>query len=89
MRFRLSHRGGKFVTSITFYDPPIASPDAARDKFSVDLHALLATVSKSDKLIVLGDFKARVGIDHAAWRGALGRHNLDSSNGNGLLLLRT
>nr|VZI20871.1 unnamed protein product [Spirometra erinaceieuropaei] len=49
----------------------------------------LATVSKADKLIVLGDFNARVGTDHAAWRGLPGPHGLRGSKGNGLLLLRT
>nr|VZI25414.1 unnamed protein product [Spirometra erinaceieuropaei] len=41
------------------------------------------------KLIVLGDFNARVGTDHTAWRGLLGPHGLRGSNDNGLLLLRT
>ncbi|BHF60730.1 hypothetical protein SprV_0100369600 [Sparganum proliferum] len=49
----------------------MTSPDAARDKFCEDLYALLATVSKAYKLIVLGDFNARAGTDHAAWRGVL------------------
>ncbi|BHF58658.1 hypothetical protein SprV_0100161200 [Sparganum proliferum] len=82
-------RGDKFATIISAYAPPMTSPDAARDKFYEDLHALLATVSKADKLIVLGEFKARVGTDHAAWRGVLGPHGLRGSNDNGLLLLRT
>nr|VZH93793.1 unnamed protein product [Spirometra erinaceieuropaei] len=83
-------RGGKFATIISAYAPPMSSPDAAsRDKFYEDLHADLATVSKADKLIVLGDFNARVGTDHTAWRGVLGPHGLRGSNDNGLLLLRT
>ncbi|BHF75732.1 hypothetical protein SprV_0501882800 [Sparganum proliferum] len=82
-------RGGKFATIISAYAPPMTSPAAARDKFYEDLHALLATVSKTDKLIVLGDFNARVGTDHTAWRGVLGPHGLRGSNDNGLLLLRT
>ncbi|BHF70849.1 hypothetical protein SprV_0401390200 [Sparganum proliferum] len=83
-------RGGKFVTIISAYAPPMTSTDAAaRDKFYEDLHALLATVSKADTLIVLGDFNARVGTDHTAWRGVLGPHGLRGSNDNGLLLLRT
>nr|VZI46181.1 unnamed protein product [Spirometra erinaceieuropaei] len=83
-------RGGKFATIISAYAPPMSSPDAAaRDKFYEDLHALLANVSKADKLIVLGDFNARVGTDHTAWRGVLGPHGLRGSNDNGLLLLRT
>nr|VZI48828.1 unnamed protein product [Spirometra erinaceieuropaei] len=91
MSLRLPLRGGgKFATIISAYAPPMSSPEAsARDKFYEDLHALLATVSKADKLIVLGDFNARVGTDHTAWRGVLGPHGLRGSNDNGLLLLRT
>ncbi|BHF72699.1 hypothetical protein SprV_0401576800 [Sparganum proliferum] len=82
-------RGGKFATIISAYAPPMTSSDAAKDKFYEDLHALLATVSKADKLVVLGDFNARVGTDHTAWRGVLGPHGLRGLNDNGLLLLRT
>nr|VZI15704.1 unnamed protein product [Spirometra erinaceieuropaei] len=90
MSLRLPLRGGgKFATIISVYALPMSNPDAARDKFYEDLHALLATVSKADKLIVLGDFHARVGTDHTAWRGGLGPHGLRGSNDNGLLLLRT
>nr|VZI16228.1 unnamed protein product [Spirometra erinaceieuropaei] len=81
-------RGGKFATIISAYAPPMTSPDVVKDKFYEDLHALLATVSKADKLIVLGDFNARVGTDHTAWRGVLGPHGLRGSNDNGLLLIR-
>nr|VZI31770.1 unnamed protein product [Spirometra erinaceieuropaei] len=81
--------GGKFATIISVYALPMTSPDAARDKFYEDLHTLLASVSKADKLIFLGDFNARVGTDHAAWRGVIGPHGLRGSNDNGLLLLRT
>nr|VZI30843.1 unnamed protein product [Spirometra erinaceieuropaei] len=90
MSLRLPLWGGKFATIISAYAPPMSSPDAAsRDKLYEDLHALLATVSKADKLFVLGDFDARVGTDHTAWRGVLGPHGLRGSNDNGLLLLRT
>ncbi|BHF85197.1 hypothetical protein SprV_1002836000 [Sparganum proliferum] len=82
-------RGGKFATVISAYARPMTSPVAARDKFYEDLHALLTTVSKADKLIVLGDFNARVGTDHTAWKGVVGPHGLRGSNDNGLLLLRT
>nr|VZI16230.1 unnamed protein product [Spirometra erinaceieuropaei] len=82
-------RGGKFATIISAYAPPMTNPDAVRDKFYEDVHALLATVSKADKLIVLGDFNARVGTDHTAWRGVLGPHGLRGSKDTGLILLRT
>ncbi|BHF73695.1 hypothetical protein SprV_0401677700 [Sparganum proliferum] len=66
---------------------PITSPDGAMNKFYEDLHALLTTVSKADKLTFLGDFN--VDTDHAAWRGVLVPHGLISSKDSGLLLLRT
>ncbi|BHF61198.1 hypothetical protein SprV_0100417100 [Sparganum proliferum] len=53
MSLCLRLRGGKFTTIISAYAPPMSSPEAARDKFYEDLHALLATVSKADKLIAL------------------------------------
>ncbi|VDL87788.1 unnamed protein product [Schistocephalus solidus] len=56
--------------------------DAVKDKFYDDPHALLGTVPNDDKLIVLGDFNARVGTDH-------GPHGLGSCNDKGLLFLRT
>nr|VZI26919.1 unnamed protein product [Spirometra erinaceieuropaei] len=88
MSLRLPLRGGKFATIISAYAPTMTNPDAVRDKFYEDMYALLATVSKADKLIVLGDFNARVGTDHTTWRGVLGPHGLRGSNDNGLLLLR-
>ncbi|BHF58810.1 hypothetical protein SprV_0100176500 [Sparganum proliferum] len=66
----------------------MTSPDAARDKFYDDLHALLATVSKTDKVIVLGEFNVRVDTEHAAWREVLGPHWLRGSNDNDQLFLR-
>nr|VZI31821.1 unnamed protein product [Spirometra erinaceieuropaei] len=81
--------GGRFVSILSAYALPMTSPDTARDKFYEELHAVLATLSKADKLIVLHDFSARVGTDHAAWRAVLGPHGLDGSKVNGLFLLRT
>nr|VZI45150.1 unnamed protein product [Spirometra erinaceieuropaei] len=91
MSLRLPFRGGgKFATVISAYTPPMSSPDAAaREKSHEDLHGLLATLSKTDKLIAFGDFNARVVTDHAAWRGVLGPPGPDGFNCNGLLLLRT
>ncbi|BHF70088.1 hypothetical protein SprV_0301313800 [Sparganum proliferum] len=72
MSLRLHLRGEIFATIISVYSPPMTDPDEARNKFDEDLYVLLATVSKTDNLIVLGDFNARVGTDHANWRGVLG-----------------
>ncbi|BHF69085.1 hypothetical protein SprV_0301212600 [Sparganum proliferum] len=88
MSLHLPLQGGKFVIIVSVYAPPMTSPDEARNKFHEDLHALLASVPKADRLIVLGDLNFRVGANHAAWRGVLSPHGLDGFNNNGLLLLR-
>ncbi|BHF64293.1 hypothetical protein SprV_0200729500 [Sparganum proliferum] len=82
MSLRLPLGGGKFATIISVYVPPVTSPDGCRNKFYEDLHALLTSVPKADKLTVLGDFNVCVDTDHAA-------HGLDGSSDNGPLLLRT
>nr|VZI45230.1 unnamed protein product [Spirometra erinaceieuropaei] len=66
IKFRLPLREGKFAINISIYVPPRTSPDETRNKFCEELHVLLTSVLKADKLIGLGDFNARVGTDYAA-----------------------
>ncbi|VDM01606.1 unnamed protein product [Schistocephalus solidus] len=89
MSVRLSLRGAKFAAIISAYAPTMTSSDMAKDKFYEDLHALLVTVPKADKLIGFGDFNVRVGRDQTAWQGELGSHNLSGGNATDLFLLRT
>ncbi|BHF69641.1 hypothetical protein SprV_0301268700 [Sparganum proliferum] len=86
MRLCLPPRGSNFATTIS--SPlPMSSSGEEKIKLYKDLRTLLASVPKADKLIVLGDFDARVGTGHAAWRGVLGPHGLGGFSDNGLLLL--
>ncbi|VDL97275.1 unnamed protein product [Schistocephalus solidus] len=82
-------RGPTSATTISAYAFPMTSTDETKNKLYENLHILLASVPKTDKLVVLGDFNARVATDHAAWQGVLGPHGLSGCNDNGLLLLRT
>ena len=56
----------------------MTNPGDVKEKFYEELEALISTVSQSDKLIQLEDFNARVGKDHHAWKGVLGRHGIGS-----------
>ena len=89
MTLRLPLRGKHHATIISAYAPTMTNPDEVKDKFYEDLETLIAAVPREDKLIILGDFNARVGTDYHAWEGVIGRHGVGKSNSNGHLLLKT
>ncbi|BHF60102.1 hypothetical protein SprV_0100306300 [Sparganum proliferum] len=80
-----------FSTIIDAYTSTMTYADEAKTNFYEDLHAFLASMPKADMLIVLVDFKIRVGPDWAAWRIVLGPYGIAGHNDNDLLplLLKT
>ena len=81
--------GRKHATIVSAYAPTMTNEDDVKNKFYEDLHNVLTSVPKGDKLILLGDFNARVGTDTASWSGIIGKHGVGNCNSNGLLLLQT
>ena len=77
------------ATLIIAYAPTMTHPEEVKDQFYEQLDALIAAVPKSEKLIILGDFTARVGTDHHTWSGVIGQQGTGKCNSNGLLLLQT
>ena len=67
MTMKLQLGNKKSATLISTYAPTMTNPEETKDKIYKELDALIAAVPQSDKLIVLGDFNARVGTDHQAW----------------------
>ncbi|XP_055862757.1 craniofacial development protein 2-like [Biomphalaria glabrata] len=63
-----------------------AEPETKK-RFYVDLRRVLCKMDTTDKLIIMGDFNARVGNDYSAWLGVLGRHGIGNCNDNGRHLL--
>ena len=55
--------------------------------FYEQLRAVLRNISPGDKILLLGDFNARVGRDCETW-SVIGNHGLGNANDNGLLLLQ-
>ena len=66
----------------------MTNPDEVKDKFYDDLDNIISATPRTDKLILLGDFNARVGTDHQTWEGVIGSEGVGKCNSNGLLLLR-
>ena len=66
----------------------MTNPDEFKDKFYDDLDSVISAASRTDKLILLGDFNARVDTDHQTWEGVIGTEGIGKCNSNGLLLLR-
>ena len=58
-----------------------------KEAFYRDLHNLLQQVDSKTKLLILGDFNARVGRDFELLKGVVGRHGIDNCDDNGRLLL--
>ena len=66
--------GRKFITIVSAYAPTMTNPDETKDKFYEDLNTVITAVPHADKLIMLGDFNARVGCDSVSWEGVIGKH---------------
>ena len=64
MTLRLSLSGNKHATIVSAYAPTMTNPDEVKDKFYNDLDDVISATPRTDKLILLGDFNARVVTDH-------------------------
>ena len=88
MALRLPQSGYKHANIVSAYAPTMTNPDEVKDKFYNDLDDIISATSRTDKLILLGDFNARVGADHKTWEGVIGPEGVRKCNNNGLFLLR-
>jgi exonuclease III len=87
MTLRLKLENNQRATIISAYAPTLDSDDDKKEEFYNQLDRLLTNTPRSDKLILLGDFNARVGRDSALWTGTIGKEGVGNSNSNGILLL--
>ncbi|KAJ7427096.1 hypothetical protein WISP_09629 [Willisornis vidua] len=72
---------------IGFITPTLQADPAEKDKFYTDLRRLTQNVPADDKIIILGDFNARVGKNSEAWKGVLDKHGVGNCNDNGQILV--
>lgn len=87
MTLRVPLPDNNHLTLISVSAPTLDSEEDLKGSFYTALNSTIQAVPSRDKLLVLGDFNARVGRDHRVWKGILGKQGLGSCNSNGLLLL--
>lgn len=87
MTMRLPLQKRSSATLISVYAPTMTNPEEVKEQFYSDLRETISRVPADDRLILLGDFNARVGSDKEKWEGVLGSHGVGKCNANGELLL--
>ena len=61
MSLRLTVQDNKFATVFSVYAPTLQADSGVKQALYRDLHNLLQQVDSKDKLLIIGDFSARVG----------------------------
>ena len=75
------------LSIISAYAPTLAQSDETKDNFYGALSDAIDKIPCSNKLLLMGDFNARVGSDHESWENTIGRHGFGNVNSNGTRLL--
>jgi len=87
MTLRLPLIKGCFMTVVSADAPTLVSDEITKDSSYSCLRAILQAVPRNDRLVILGDFNARVGTNHNVWSGNIRKHGIGNANRNGLRLL--
>ena len=75
------------LSIISAYAPTLKQSDETKACFYGSLGDAINAVPSSHKLLVMGDFNARVGTDHLDWVNIIGKQGVGNENSNGTLLL--
>ena len=87
MSMPLPLKNKRYAPLFSVHAPTLQAEQAEKDKFYSELCSCFQSTLADDKVIILGDFNARVGQDADSWKGVLVRHGVVNSNDNGRLLL--
>ena len=65
---------GVWMTLVQVYAPTDDRDNKTKDGFYAQLQEVVDRTPRGDKVVVLGDFNARVGNDVEEWNGVIGKH---------------
>ena len=89
MTLRVPLCDDRWCTVIAVYAPTMTNCEENINKFYYELNKTLRSVPTPDKIMLMGDFNARVGQDYSTWSGVLGKFGCGKLNTNWELLLST
>ena len=87
LRMRIDTEKELYTTLISVYALTLTNPEDVKEHFYDNLRRVLTKIPSNDKILLLGDFNARVGRNADAWQQVIGQHGIGNQNSNGLLLL--
>ena len=90
MTMRLPLSKDNFATIISEYAPTMTNPNENKEAFYNQLATVLSGIPRTDKLLLIGDFNARIGRDNDKGPLVMGKHGIGkckSSNDELLLAL--
>jgi len=87
MMLRIRLKGNQHLTFISVYAPTLTNDELIKEQFYEELDKVIRDTPANDKLLVVGDFNARVRSNASNWKGVLGLHGAGKENSNGVLLL--
>ena len=85
LRLQLKH--DRHCTIISIYTPTMTNSPENIDGLYDQLNQMLGGIPGSDKIILLGDFNARVGNDYSTWKNVVEKFGSGNVNSNGERLL--
>ena len=87
MTMRIPLTKDRNATIVSAYAPTMANPEEKKETFYSQLKDTLRNIPSTDKLLLIGDFNARIGRENDKWPSALGKYGIGKCNSNGELLL--
>ena len=69
------------------YAPTLQADLNSKEIFYRELRSLLLNIDSAEKVLIMGDFNARVGRDFDVWPGVTGQHGVGKCNDNERMLL--
>ena len=88
MTLRLPLANNRIANFVSVYSPTLDSSGDMKDRFYDTLYSTLRRISPDEKIILLGDFNARVGRNIDIWHGVIGPHGGGNMNSSGVAITK-